>query len=50
VTALLEPEPAELAPVFMGMRRHVRLSLAIVVGWLALAILLTLVVPKTYSA
>lgn len=50
MTALLEPEPGELAPLFLAMRRHLRLSLAIVVGCMALAILLTLLLPKTYSA
>jgi len=50
VTAFLEPGPGELAPLFQAMRRHLRLSLAIILGSIALAALLTLLLPKTYSA
>ncbi len=49
-SSLLEAEPRELATVVLAMRRHLRLSFAIVVGCLALAALLSLLLPKSYTA
>ena len=49
-SAPLEPEPRELAAVFLAMRRHFRFSIAIVLGCIALAALLSLVLPKSYTA
>ncbi len=45
-----EAEPRELAAMVAALRRHLWLSCAIVPGCLALAVLLTLAMPKNYSA
>ena len=47
---LLEAEPRDLAHVVPAIRRHLLLSCAIVLGCMALAALLALVLPKTYTA
>lgn len=48
--ARLDSEPRKLAAVRLVMQRHLRPSAAIILGWLALAVLLWLVLPKLYTA
>lgn len=50
LSATLEFEPRELAAVVQSMRRHLGLSLVIIVGCMALAALVSLVLPKSYTA
>ena len=48
--AIVEPEPRELAALVQGMQRHLRMSLAIIAGYLVLAAILTFVLPRSYTA
>jgi uncharacterized protein involved in exopolysaccharide biosynthesis/Mrp family chromosome partitioning ATPase len=45
----LEPDPWELAAFVAAVRRHLRRSLAIMLGWLVLAVL-SLLLPRFYTA
>ena len=48
--ALAAPEPRELAAIILPMRRHLRMSLAIIAAFLALAAIVTFTVPRVYTA